>query len=68
MTMSHDALTMYIFQPILLMPIGMMNTNTSLCNGQSGNIQVHEKKKRTRTYAKALSAKLEKARPLARIE
>jgi hypothetical protein len=30
MTMSHDALTMYIFHPILLRPIGIMNTKTSL--------------------------------------
>lgn len=29
-TISHEALTMYIFQPMLLSPIGMMNTNTSL--------------------------------------
>lgn len=29
-TISHDAFTMYIFQPMLVKPIGIMNTNTSL--------------------------------------
>lgn len=29
-TMSHDALTMYIFHPMLARPIGMMKTNTRL--------------------------------------
>lgn len=30
MTMSHDALTIYIFHPMFARPIGMMNTKTSL--------------------------------------
>lgn len=30
MTISQDALTMYIFQPIFSRPIGMMKTKTSL--------------------------------------
>ncbi len=30
MMTSHEALTMYIFQPMLPMPMGMMKTKTSL--------------------------------------
>ena len=30
MTMSQEPLTIYIFHPILLRPIGMMKTNTRL--------------------------------------
>ena len=30
MTTSHEALTMYIFQPMLPRPMGMMKTKTSL--------------------------------------
>lgn len=34
MTMSQDALTMYILHPMFWRPMGMMNTKTSLFNSQ----------------------------------
>lgn len=61
--MSHDPLTMYIFQPMLLRPIGMMNTNTSL-----NDVSQEAGRQKFATYANAFSAKDVKATPLARIE
>ena len=59
---SHAPLTMYIRQPILLMPIGSRNTSISL------RTLVKECNLRNyRTYARPFSIKDEKASPLARI-
>jgi hypothetical protein len=62
-TTSHDAFTRYIFHPMLLSPMGMMNTNTSL------RTSVRERASgRGGTHARPFSATDENASPLARIE
>lgn len=64
MTMSQEALTMYIFQPMLARPIGMMKTKTSL-DVVSKSIRFIQGRE---THARRFNKNDEKARPFARIE
>jgi hypothetical protein len=41
-TMSQPPLTMYILQPILFRPIGMMNTSASLSTHKLVSQQAHQ--------------------------
>lgn len=80
MTMSQDALTMYIFHPIFCNAMGMMKMKTRLQIGCIVSEPVNKKRQRgggeaflsffssRRTHARLLSVNWEKATPLARIE
>lgn len=63
--MSHDPLIMYIFQPILSRPIGMMKTSNSL---RWVSQRIHDGKVYIAgeiTHARPLSVNCEKATPFA---
>lgn len=64
---SQDALTMYIFQPILSSPIGMMKTKTTLTRSEWFGLESINVTGEW-PYANAFSKNCENANPLARME
>ncbi len=74
--MSQPPLTMYIFQPILFRPIGMMNTSASLSTQASQSTATRPshpyienlENGASCAYARPFNANCENATPLARIE